>query len=305
MKTVRDWYIQIFGTTTFFTLIMTSSGLLFKDFWKGPPELHKTVKFVVPGWVLLHMMSKLKLTCKELRFVKTKRCKSNKTKRAFLDSLQKVSRGQESYSALFALEQHAQHWSLLHPTSSLGVKTNLIKRSDAQRPTIWEAINQRCNCHGMRGMVGGWLGSASQKTTHAFPDLLAQFPPRLLLPHLERHISQRKMSVAADCRSARNSRSKKMNTNTCKRCSWHAQTCVWGENNTRACKKAYFMRKGTWNSMAITQYGKYELDSEHLCQIVLTSIQHTWLICPSQFPSWLGEGLQRTKLRRSHDMLQS
>lgn len=98
---------------------------------------------------------------------------------------------------------------------------------------------------------------------------------------------------------------RKMNTNTCKRCSWHAQACVWGENNTCACKKAYFMRKSTWNSMAITQYGKYELDSEHLCQIVLTSIQHTWLICPSQFPSWLGEGLQRTKLRRSHDMLQS
>lgn len=64
-----------------------------------------------------------------------------------------------------------------HPTLSLGVKTNFIKRSQAQRPTIKRIINQRLSCHGMHGTVGGVFGNASQKMTHAFFQICrVQFP---------------------------------------------------------------------------------------------------------------------------------
>lgn len=67
--------------------------------------------------------------------------------------------------------------------STVGVKTNVIKRSQAQGPTIAEVVNQMRNgCHGMRGVVGGLVGKASQKLTQAFPDLSVQFasPPSLI-----------------------------------------------------------------------------------------------------------------------------
>lgn len=82
------------------------------------------------------------------------------------------------WSEVFVTVHTSARWvTAATPTSSQGVKTNFIKRSQARGPTMGEVINQRWNhCHGMCGAVGGFFGEASQKMTHAFPDSLVRFP---------------------------------------------------------------------------------------------------------------------------------
>lgn len=195
------------------------------------------------------------------------------------------------------MEQHSQ--SAASPTSSPRVKTNFIKRSQARGPTIREVINQKQNsCHGVRDTVGGLVGKASQKMTHAFPDLLVQFP--LVSSSLIRNVGVIRENVIGGLFiTGEQSIPRWAQTNILHRAyavpagklrrvindtsAWiHASlTHNHSEIHSRTC------------SIANTRTHRNSSKASCAQSIVATITRHMWLICPWQFPSRSGDGLQR------------
>lgn len=152
-------------------------------------------------------------------------------------------------------------------------------------------------CHGMRGVVGGLVGKASQKLTQAFPDLSVQFaspPPSSgmsaiwenagrIVDHLQgidTTMKQKQLQILQGF------------TNT----SWRAETCNEWHSTLRARNLnswAQSFRNPQHTCCIGNTHAHVGTKASCAQSIVVTIIQHMWLICPWQYPSGLGDDLQR------------
>lgn len=155
----------------------------------------------------------------------------------------------------------------------------------------------------MCGMVGGLVGNASQKMTHAFPDLSVQFP--CVSSSLIRNITSVKVKMsAADCCFTDKQSIQKWTQTNANVALYKYQLACW---NMLRVKQYSCMHAGLIHEqnhlkiyghtcvccVTITHTQRNSTQESCAQSIVVTIIQHMWLICPWQFPSWLGEGLQR------------
>ena len=153
----------------------------------------------------------------------------------------------------------------------------------------------------MCSVVGGLVGKASQKLTHAFPDLSVQFS--CISSPLIRNVTAIAENVSGWLLIVDKGIDTNMNTNKRDRCivQMSAGVLTHAVSDTLLCMHASF---NSWaqsfrNLQAHMLY-QSNTHTHRNCtkascaqSIVVTIIQHMWLICPWQFPSWLGDGLQR------------